>query len=88
MKFDIKLVNHYLSIINDSNPIHQEIVPGQLVCEWLLEGIEWGHYTVKYKYPIYINETLEKETQNNLIQCKNSKGVVKISVKKTDIETQ
>ncbi len=82
MKFDISLVNKYLSIIHDSNPIHQEIVPGQLVCEWLLQDVEWQHYTVKYKNPIYIDETLEKVLQDNKIKCINPQGMVKIMIEK------
>ena len=80
MKFDISLVNQYLSIIHDSNPIHQEIVPGQLVCEWLLEEVEWQHFTVRYKNPIYIDETLEKSLQDNKIKCINAQGMVKIII--------
>lgn len=82
MKFDISLVNQYLSIIHDLNPIHQEIVPGQLVCEWLLEDVEWQHYTVKYKNPIYIDETLEKSLQDNKIKCINQQGKIKIIIEK------
>ena len=26
-------VNEYLTIVNDENPIHRSIVPGQLICE-------------------------------------------------------
>ncbi|MBF9297116.1 hypothetical protein [Mammaliicoccus sciuri] len=82
MKFDISLVNKYLTIIHDSNPIHKEIVPGQLVCEWLLEDVEWQHYTVKYKNPIYIDEILEKVLLDNRIKCINPQGMVKIIVEK------
>lgn len=82
MKFDISLVNKYLTIIHDSNPIHQEIVPGQLVCEWLLEDVDWHHYTVKYKNPIYIDETLEKSLQDNKVKCINAQGMVKIMIEK------
>ncbi|WP_436868686.1 hypothetical protein [Mammaliicoccus sciuri] len=82
MKFDISLVNKYLTIIHDSNPIHQEIVPGQLVCEWLLEDVEWQHYTVRYKNPIYIDESLEKSLKNNKIKCINQHGKIKIIIEK------
>ncbi|MDU3969130.1 MAG: hypothetical protein E7H03_05090 [Staphylococcus epidermidis] len=33
MKFTIEMVNEYLTIVNDENPIHRSIVPGQLICE-------------------------------------------------------
>ncbi|PTJ61817.1 hypothetical protein [Mammaliicoccus sciuri] len=82
MKFDISLVNKYLTIIHDSNPIHQEIVPGQLVCEWLLEDVEWQHYTVRYKNPIYIDESLEKSLQDNKIKCINQHEKIKIMIEK------
>ena len=32
MKFDHRMVQNYLELIEDSNPVHDEIVPGQLVC--------------------------------------------------------
>ena len=28
MKFTIEMVNEYLTIVNDENPIHRSIVPG------------------------------------------------------------
>ncbi len=33
MKFTTEMVNEYLTLVNDENPIHRSIVPGQLICE-------------------------------------------------------
>ncbi|MBM6628884.1 hypothetical protein JTF04_04245 [Mammaliicoccus vitulinus] len=87
MKFDKEVVETYLKIINDNNPIHSEIVPGQLVCEWLLNEVSWRKYTVQYKKPIYINEFLKKEITKDKIYCTNEHGIVKIEVKKEKVET-
>ncbi|MBF0749001.1 hypothetical protein [Mammaliicoccus lentus] len=80
MKFDHRMVQNYLELIEDSNPVHDEIVPGQLVCEWLLHNVVWNSFKIKYKQPISINEKLYKEEQETLIRCSNSEGVTKIEI--------
>lgn len=47
-----------------------------------VEDVEWQHYTVKYKNPVYIDEILEKVLQDNRIKCINPQGIVKIIVEK------
>lgn len=85
MKYDLETVQAYLKLINDSNPIHDEIVPGQLVCEWLLNNVVWCKYKVQYKNPIKINEPLIKEISKDKIVCMNENGKVKIVVSKEKI---
>ncbi len=36
MKFNEIWINEYLALVNDDNPIHNEIVPGQLVSQMML----------------------------------------------------
>lgn len=46
MKFTIEMVNEYLTIVNDENPIHRSIVPGQLICEKVFSelNVNWMNY--------------------------------------------
>ena len=58
MKFTIEMVNEYLTIVNDENPIHRSIVPGQLICEKVFSelNVNWMNYKIKYLKPINIDE--------------------------------
>ncbi|WP_323702811.1 hypothetical protein [Mammaliicoccus sp. Dog046] len=82
MIFNSEYVHNYLNLINDQNPVHDEVVPGQLVCEWLLLGIEWPSYTIQYKKSIYMGEKLFKDIQKDHIKCVNEYGELKITIKK------
>ena len=57
MKFTIEMVNEYLTIVNDENPIHRSIVPGQLICEKVFSelNVNWMNYKIKYLKPINID---------------------------------
>ena len=54
MKISIEIIKEYLVLVNDMNPIHNDIVPGQLVCEIAFEelNIQWENYKIKYLKPI------------------------------------
>ena len=39
MKISIEIIKEYLVLVNDMNPIHNDIVPGQLVCEIAFEEL-------------------------------------------------
>ena len=56
MKFTIEMVNEYLTIVNDENPIHRSIVPGQLICEKVFSelNVYWMDYKIKYLSLIHI----------------------------------
>ena len=61
MKFTIEMVNEYLTIVNDENPIHRSIVPGQLICEKVFSelNVNWMNYKIKYLKPVsYTHLTL------------------------------
>lgn len=82
MIFNSQCVHNYLNLINDRNPVHDEVVPGQLVSEWLVLGIEWTSYTIHYKKTVYMGEKLYKDIQKDRIKCVNELGELKIIIKK------
>lgn len=43
MTFNHELVTRYLKLVNDNNPIHNHIVPGQLIVEkaFLICKVKW-----------------------------------------------
>ena len=57
-ELNIKQVNEYLSLINDHNPVHKQIVPGQMVVQIALTKtkVNWSSYRVKYVESIEISE--------------------------------
>ncbi|MBF7017801.1 hotdog family protein [Staphylococcus durrellii] len=58
-----QFVEKYLALVDDQNPIHDCIVPGQLVLEVIFSKLEldWKYYEVKYMSPISINEEITIE---------------------------
>ncbi|MCC3755564.1 hypothetical protein [Staphylococcus capitis] len=60
MKISIEIIKEYLALVNDMNPIHNDIVPGQLVCEIAFEelNIQWENYKIKYLKPIDIHDDI------------------------------
>lgn len=61
MKFTTEMVNKYLTLVNDENPIHRSIVPGQLICEKVFFelNVYWMDYKIKYLKPINIDEEVQ-----------------------------
>ncbi|PTL09155.1 hypothetical protein BUZ15_09405 [Staphylococcus gallinarum] len=53
----------YLQLVHDKNPIHQQLVPGQMVVEIakLSLNISWTNYKIKYVEPVEINESIQFE---------------------------
>ncbi|HGN7397657.1 TPA: hypothetical protein ACK09B_002106, partial [Staphylococcus aureus] len=54
MKFNEIWINEYLALVNDDNPIHNEIVPGQLVSQMMLMAmsLETNQCQINYVKPI------------------------------------
>jgi hypothetical protein len=78
-----QFVDDYLSLIDDRNPIHDQIVPGQLVVEIILSqlNLDWKYYEVKYVNPISINEEITFENcHDGKINVLNPDRVVKLIV--------
>ncbi|ANQ63469.1 hypothetical protein [Staphylococcus equorum] len=78
-------VNEYLGLINDQNPVHQFIVPGQLIVQLALTNkkLAWVAYKVKYMASVEINESLNFElvtTEKMVIS--NQSGDIKIFIVK------
>jgi hypothetical protein len=78
-----QFVDDYLSLIDDQNPIHDQIVPGQLVVEIILSQLNLNrkYYEVKYVNPISINEEITFENcYDGKINVLNADRVVKLIV--------
>ncbi|MBE5667216.1 hypothetical protein HU002_09985 [Staphylococcus sp. SS251] len=83
MRFNQALVNEYLTLVNDDNPIHNEIVPGQLVGQMMLMSmsLEANQCQINYIKPILINENIEFIEQNEQdIIAINDDGEIKIKI--------
>ena len=63
MVFNRKIVEQYLAIVGDENPIHEYIVPGQLIVEKVFSMMDdqWASYKVKYVQTTDINELIDFE---------------------------
>ncbi|MCI2954568.1 hypothetical protein [Staphylococcus caprae] len=83
MKISNELIETYLSLVNDKNPVHNKIVPGQLVCEIAFSelNIHWDNYKIKYLRPIDIHDDIrffvEDETK---IKVSNNLDGVKLVI--------
>ncbi|GAA6817576.1 hypothetical protein HpBTM60_03770 [Helicobacter pylori] len=78
-----QFVEAYLSLIDDQNPIHDHIVPGQLVVEIIISqlNLDWKYYEVKYVNPISINEEITLENcHDGKVNVLNGDSVVKLIV--------
>lgn len=79
MKFNQSQVNQYLTIVNDKNPLHNTIVPGQLVVDYVMNkyGVEWQNYKIKYLQTIYIDEVIAffERSENEIVVCSEENGV-------------
>lgn len=84
-ELNIKQVSEYLSLINDHNPVHKQIVPGQMVVQIALTKtkVNWSSYRVKYVESIEISEIIKVrfEKPNKLIIL-NESDKIKICITK------
>ncbi|HCX0165527.1 hypothetical protein PYO58_11820 [Staphylococcus aureus] len=83
MKFNEIWINEYLALVNDDNPIHNEIVPGQLVSQMMLMAmsLETKQCQINYVKPILINENIEFiEQHEQEIIAINDDGEIKIKI--------
>lgn len=83
MKFNEIWINEYLALVNDDNPIHNEIVPGQLVSQMMLMpmSLETNQCQINYVKPILINENIEFiEQHEQEIIAINDDGEIKIKI--------
>ena len=55
--FNRKIVEQYLAIVGDENPIHEYIVPGQLIVEKVFSMMDdqWASYKSMFKPLISMN---------------------------------
>ncbi|WP_105994906.1 hypothetical protein [Staphylococcus agnetis] len=74
MTFNEADVRHYLNIVQDDNPHHPKIVPGQMVIERIWQSLHRYPltYHVKYVKPIHLNESYKVEDYNTFILVKNT----------------
>lgn len=78
-------VNEYLDLINDQNPVHQHIVPGQLIVQLALTNkkLAWVAYKVKYVASVEINEHLNFElVSHEKVVVTNQSNDVKLFIVK------
>ncbi|CZQ74746.1 Uncharacterised protein [Staphylococcus aureus] len=72
-----------MALVNDDNPIHNEIVPGQLVSQMMLMAmsLEAGQCQINYVKPILINENIEfiEQHEQEMIAI-NDDGEIKIKI--------
>ncbi|RIN02446.1 hypothetical protein [Staphylococcus shinii] len=84
-ELNIKQVNEYLSVINDHNPVHKQIVPGQMVVQIALTKtkVNWSSYRVKYVESIEISEIIKvKFEKPNKLIILNKNDKIKICITK------
>ncbi|CDR27938.1 hypothetical protein [Staphylococcus schweitzeri] len=83
MKFNEIWVNEYLALVDDGNPIHNKIVPGQLVSQMMLmtKSLEINQCQINYVKPILINENIEfiEQSEQEIIAI-NDDGEIKIKI--------
>ncbi|OHS40416.1 hypothetical protein HMPREF3265_06290 [Staphylococcus sp. HMSC62B09] len=83
MVFNREIVEQYLAIVNDENPIHEYIVPGQLIVEKVFSMMDdqWDSYKIKYVQTTDINETIDFEVvENERIIVSNKVNGVKLVI--------
>ncbi|MES3703014.1 hypothetical protein ABFV70_05670 [Staphylococcus arlettae] len=88
MQVSEEMLQQYLILVNDPNPIHQHIVPGQLVVELVIaeRKIAWQSFKIKYVEPIEINEqiTISNLSHSCIIVLNTFNGVKKVILTKND----
>ncbi|MBT2831287.1 hypothetical protein HIR68_10350 [Staphylococcus coagulans] len=83
MKFSLEAVKNYVNIVEDDNPIHVHIVPGQMVVEMVWHLLKWQPkvYKVKYQQPIRVDEQLEIRQMAHLIQVVGANEETKLTIR-------
>ncbi|PTH13040.1 hypothetical protein BU607_10120 [Staphylococcus auricularis] len=85
MKITKTEVENYLALVEDLNPIHVTVVPGQYVVQRVMIqcGLTWQHYTVDYKQPIYFNDELEYDViKDATIKLRNQDNQIKLVIRR------
>ncbi|MGW7975107.1 hypothetical protein BU116_03900 [Staphylococcus xylosus] len=84
-ELNIEQVRKYLTLINDHNPVHEQIVPGQMVVQIALTKakVNWSSYKVKYVESIEISEVIKvKFEKPNKLIILNENNKIKIRITK------
>lgn len=84
-ELNLKQVSEYLTLINDHNPVHKQIVPGQMVVQIALtkEKVNWSAYKVKYVESIEISEVIKVKIEKpNKLIILNENDKIKIHITK------
>lgn len=83
MNFNEIWVNEYLALVDDGNPIHNKIVPGQLVSQMMMitKSLEANQCQINYVKPILKNENIEfiEQSEQEIIAI-NDDGEIKIKM--------
>lgn len=71
LSINSEALNTYLKLVNDQNPIHSHIVPGQMIVQMALQNqrLKWDSYSVKYIKTISIDELIQfkKVSENHVV---------------------
>lgn len=69
-------VVQYVNLVRDENPLHPDVVPGQMVVEriWKTLKITPSHFQVKYKKVIRLEEDYTIEHKGKRIAIKSQTG--------------
>ena len=61
-----KQIETYLSLVNDVNPIHQYIAPGQMIVQIALvhNKLNWASYKVNYVEVVEVYEFIKFDFEN------------------------
>ncbi len=80
MCFSTEDVQHYLALVNDTNPIHTDIVPGQLVVQYVCVEAGVEPIAVRYKNTIAVDEQITWQRDNMQIQVSGIDEQLKIVI--------
>ncbi|WP_394864088.1 hypothetical protein [Staphylococcus delphini] len=85
MYFSTEDVQHYLALVNDTNPIHTDIVPGQLVVQRICVAVAVEPIGVSYKNPIVVDEQLTWHRDHTQIQVLGMDEQLKLVIEVEEI---
>lgn len=83
MHFTPEEVERYLTIVNDKNPVHAKVVPGQMIVQsvFITLNINWSAYRIKYIESIYVYEEFKVEfLEKDKIIVSNIQGKLKFQI--------